>query len=242
MRAMDKLKVIETDTYITLENTHVLSTEEMLELVNFEISEQLLNPHDNITILVHSKFPEQVEKILRQRGFYLHDETLFVHKDLQQEELIGDSNLTFSSLHHVSTDIFKEAWGEVMSGSLNAPSTLHMNEQMMAVKKELGEAYKQSCLIASENGNTIGVVMPHIEPGTTNEGRLFYFGLVPSERGKGKSRKLHQSALSMLQRDFKARYYIGSTSVHNKPMVNTFVSNGCEITESYKVYKHIRGH
>ncbi|WP_423808617.1 hypothetical protein [Pontibacillus yanchengensis] len=83
--------------------------------------------------------------------------------------------------------------------------------------------------------------MPHIEPGTKNEGRLFYFGLIPSERGKGKSRKLHQRALGILQQDFQARYYIGATSVHNKPMVNTFISNGCEIMESYKVYKRVRG-
>jgi len=39
--------------------------------------------------------------------------------------------------------------------------------------------------------------MPHIEPGTSEEGRLFYFGIIPSERGKGKSKLLHKQALEI---------------------------------------------
>ncbi|MYL33787.1 hypothetical protein GLW05_09265 [Pontibacillus yanchengensis] len=138
MRAMDKIKVIEADAYLTIEDTNVLSTDEMMQLVKHELSEKLLNQYKNITVLVHSNFPEQVEQSLIQRGFYFHDETLFVQKKLQNEEITFGSAITLSSLHHVSLDTFKETWLEVMSGSLNAPSSLHMNEQMMGVKKELG--------------------------------------------------------------------------------------------------------
>lgn len=71
-----------------------------------------------------------------------------------------------------------------MAGSLNAPSSLNIDEQIRSVEVELGPDYKDSCIITYEEGKSIGVIMPHIEPRTLNEGRMFYFGLTPEERGK----------------------------------------------------------
>ncbi|WP_233522734.1 hypothetical protein [Peribacillus glennii] len=45
----------------------------------------------------------------------------------------------------------------------------------------------------------MGIAIPHIEPGTDSEGRLFYFGLMPEERGKGKSAEIHMDCLMLLK-------------------------------------------
>ncbi|MFD1040467.1 hypothetical protein ACFQ3N_18995 [Virgibacillus byunsanensis] len=75
------------------------------------------------------------------------------------------------------------------------------------------------------------------EPGTEDEGRLFYFGLIPSERGKGKSKLLHLQAIQMLESDLHASFYIGCTSKNNTPMLKTFMNNGCTELKRYRAYK-----
>jgi hypothetical protein len=112
-------------------------------------------------------------------------------------------------LENISINEFKRVWEESMKGSLNSPSSITMDEQMRSVEVELGPDFKKSCVVACENSRPIGVVIPHIEPGTLREGRLFYFGLIPEERGKGKSIPLHQQALDILKNVFKAEYYKG---------------------------------
>jgi hypothetical protein len=72
-----------------------------------------------------------------------------------------------------------------MKGSLNTSSTLSVEKEFIGMKSELGREYAKSCLIAFHGKNPIGITMPHIEQGTVDEGRLFYFGLLPEYRGKG---------------------------------------------------------
>ncbi|WP_257351012.1 GNAT family N-acetyltransferase [Pseudalkalibacillus decolorationis] len=127
-----------------------------------------------------------------------------------------------------------------MVHSPNAPSSLNIDEHMKSVEIELGPSYINSCMIVLEKTKPIGVIMPHIEPGTKEEGRLFYFGIIPSERGRGKSKQLHRQALQVLRDDFQASYYIGSTSQNNEPMLKTFMANGCKVIEKSKVYKKKR--
>lgn len=135
-------------------------------------------------------------------------------------------------------DEFKKLWKKCMSGSENAASTLSMDEQLESVKNELGVEWRKSCNAVYLEGKPIGVSIPHIESGTVDEGRLFYFGLLPEERGKGLSAILHNQALYQLKL-MGASYYIGSTHETNKRMQKVFFNNGCTIrarTESYYKY------
>jgi len=46
-----------------------------------------------------------------------------------------------------------------------------------------------------EQGEPIGITNAHIELGTVDEGRLFYFEILPKQRGKSKGRILHKHSL-----------------------------------------------
>ncbi|MFG6496491.1 GNAT family N-acetyltransferase [Fictibacillus sp. UD] len=74
----------------------------------------------------------------------------------------------------------------------------------------------------------VAVCIPHIEPGTRNEGRLFYFGVLPEERGKGYAGKLHKRSLYLLK-EMGASYYVGSTHESNIAMQRVFEKSGCEV-------------
>ena len=140
----------------------------------------------------------------------------------------------------ISEEEFKRIWHSCMAGSENAASTLTIDEHLFSVKSELGDHWKESCKAIFEGEKPIGISIPHIEPGTINEGRLFYFGLVPEERGKGKSTLIHLQSLHILIQ-MGATYYIGSTHETNKGMQKVFMKNGCSIkahTESY--YKYLK--
>ncbi|MEL3971901.1 GNAT family N-acetyltransferase [Rossellomorea oryzaecorticis] len=233
---LEKIKIIKGEGFVTIEDTNHLTNKEFNDFIPFFMNLPYVKTAKNVNILVDSKFNNEVDIMLEEYGFRLHDENLSVYKDLNESsEQISDFSL--KDLENISINEFKRVWEESMKGSLNSPSSLTMEEQMRSVEVELGPRYKRSCMVACENNQPIGVVIPHIEPGTLKEGRLFYFGLIPEERGKGKSLPLHQHALNVLKNVFKAEYYIGSTSRNNVPMVKTFEHNGCSVLTRNRVYK-----
>ncbi len=169
------------------------------------------------------------------------DQLVRVEKRLDgQGRSVKDSPYQYKNLKDLSVQGFKYLWSLSMEGSPNPQSSLNIDEHLQSVKTELGENYERSCMAVYENEKPIGVIIPHIEPGTAEEGRLFYFGLSQSERGKGKSGIIHQDALDILYKDFRAAYYIGSTSYNNQPMLNTFIKNGCRIKEELLCYSFTR--
>ncbi|WP_347552222.1 GNAT family N-acetyltransferase [Pseudalkalibacillus hwajinpoensis] len=96
------------------------------------------------------------------------------------------------------------------------------------MKREIGDQYNTSCFGVFDQEKSLGVVMPIIEPGTRDEGRLFYFGLMPDQRNKGYGSPVHSLALSLLQQK-GATYYVGSTGSENKPMLQIFRNNNCTL-------------
>ncbi|SDZ99040.1 GrpB domain, predicted nucleotidyltransferase, UPF0157 family [Thalassobacillus cyri] len=231
----DKVKFVEGEQYVTVEDTRHLTDEELKTFVKHLLKDPAFH-YKEMTLLIPNKFEAEVESFLTDHGFRLHDENVMVKKALNHDTQTAVYFDT-ASLHEIAEEEFKLIWEKAMIQSLNASSSLDMDGHMQSVKGELGEDYRSSCLIAYENDLPIGVVMPHIEPGTTDEGRLFYFGLVPEARGKGKSKRLHHQALGILKDDFDAVYYIGSTSSNNVPMLKTFEANGCTVVERNRVYK-----
>jgi hypothetical protein len=232
---LEKVKIVKGDSFVTIEDTKNLTNQELMELITYLMGQSFIKNTKHVNFLVDSKVNKEIESLLIDYGFKMHDENITVHKAL------NGSNTTYGfslkNLDIISTKEFKSVWEESMKGSLNAPSSLNIDEQMRSVEVELGPNYKKSCIIAYDKGNPIGVIMPHIEPGTLEEGRLFYFGIIPSERGKGKSKLLHQQALEILKSDFKATYYIGCTGHNNLPMLKTFQNNECTVIEQNKVFK-----
>lgn len=225
-------KLVKGANFVTIEDTKDLSEEELADL----ITNWMEQPVSHLNILVNSKFSTEIDLLLMEHGFNKHDEVITVHKNL-----IGgfdEKPYTLKDLHTFSEEEFTTIWKQVMAGSLNAPS-LKVEEQMESVKIELGSSYKESCIIAYEGEKPIGITIPHIEAGTLEEGRIFYFGLIPEERGKGKSILLHRQTLGLLVSKFNAAFYIGSTSHKNNPMLQVFKRNGCKRLERNKVYKRV---
>ncbi|WP_371320149.1 hypothetical protein [Chengkuizengella axinellae] len=105
-------------------------------------------------------------------------------------------------------------------------------------RKSMGDHWKNFCNVIFLRNIPIGISIPHIEPGTLNEGRLFYFGILPEHRGKGLSSVIHYQSLIMLKQ-MGATYYIGSTHDENIKMQKVFQRNDCITrahTESYYLY------
>ncbi|UBH25497.1 GNAT family N-acetyltransferase [Micrococcus porci] len=82
--------------------------------------------------------------------------------------------------------------------------------------------------VVGDGEGEIGVVLPQPLPDKPGTGTVFYVAVLPSRRGRGKGRQLHQFGLSELARR-GCTEYVGSTSVDNAPMVAVFQANGCEL-------------
>jgi hypothetical protein len=232
----ESVKFVRGENFITVEETGLLTGEEVKRLADELVKDPNLQHVDHLTLLVHSELKAEVGHQLAYRGFSLHDEVYFVRCDLEQKRNDRGPFL-LKSLGEVEEDTFKETWRRSMEGSLNAPQSLDMDEQMRTVEKELGPTYKDTCLIAYEGAEPIGVIMPHIEPGTDDEGRIFYFGLIPEARGRKKSVLLYNQGLAVLKTRFHASYSVGATSIHNTPMLKVFEKTGCTVTGHWLVYK-----
>ncbi|WP_158587488.1 GNAT family N-acetyltransferase [Neobacillus notoginsengisoli] len=201
-----------------------------------EISRQMGVERTGVTI--HTGNPE-AGRLLVEKGFEHFSSKVDVHKDLKNHEASAKKT-SWRSLE--STDLseeeFKDYWEQAMSFSANQASTLTMDQQLESVRTELGEGWPSVCRVFFEGETAIGVAIPHIEPGMPGEGRLFYFGILPSARGRGLGSFLHKEALSMLK-EIGAEVYVGSTHVANVAMQRVFERNGCEVrayTESYYLY------
>ncbi|MDQ0220233.1 GNAT family N-acetyltransferase [Peribacillus cavernae] len=178
-------------------------------------------------LLIQSNFNLFSSKVVMCRGLsdYAAEGTKYRWHSLEDEAVLSEA-------------MFKDLWKKCMSGSDNAKSSLSMDEHMESVKSELPTSWRKSCSAVFENNRPLGIAIPHIEPGTDNEGRLFYFGLLSEERGKGKSADIHKDFLTLLKR-MGAQFYIGSTGQANEKMQKVFLKNGCRFaktTESYYYY------
>lgn len=196
---------------------------------------------NRVSVLINrtTKHYLYLSNMLLNFGFEQYASKVEVFRDLQDiNNHIKGYEWRSLSDSSISEDVFKGLWDQCMSSSENAPSSLTMDEHLGSVKIELGEAWRESCKVIYVENRPVGVSIPHIEPGTVNEGRLFYFGLLPKERGKGQSILIHYQSLYLLK-EMGATYYIGSTHETNKKMQKVFSRNGCSIrtkTESYYKY------
>ncbi|MFG6147149.1 GNAT family N-acetyltransferase [Halobacillus sp. B23F22_1] len=223
-----EVKIVEGENFVTVEEAESLDHVRMRVLL--EELEVNYDEVEHYTVLLSKFQTKQVEDVLLEKGYQWEETTVYVHKNLIQLEG-RSSSIKLRDLETQTEAAFLDVWKESMSGSLSSDSPLHMEEQMKSVKKEIGPSYKKTCMTAFENEEPIGVIMPHIEQGTKEEGRLFYFGLRPKFRGQYRGRELHHLALIRLRDDFGATTYIGATSQNNEPMLKVFSANDCEVRE-----------
>lgn len=125
------------------------------------------------------------------------------------------------------------------SGSANKNIKQPIDLVMNSLKSELGTEWRQHCYYFTYDEALVGISIPHIEMGTGDEGRLFYFGVVPHLRGQGLGIHIHKISLVLLKK-FLANYYVGSTDVNNSYMIKIFEKNGCELRDRKGIYKIVK--
>jgi hypothetical protein len=180
-------------------------------------------------------------KVLLDEGFDLYAAKIEVCRELNNIEAL-EKQYTYRSIEGgtLSEREFTCIWEQCMLESGNRPSILNVDEHLHSVQTELGKGWEKSCIVFYDKNEPIGLSIPHIEPGTESEGRLFYFGVMPYYRGKGIASQLHLQSLHMLK-EMGATYYIGSTHTSNEKMQRIFWRNNCsvktEIESYYKLFK-----
>lgn len=131
---------------------------------------------------------------------------------------------------------FAELYEHCRSGSANKNKLFTIEQVMESLENELGPNWRTSCYIFRKSGEPIGLSIPIIEQGTVDEGRLFYFGVVPEWRGKGYGTELHQISLQLLN-SIGATKYVGSTDEANRHMIGIFERNGCVLRDRKGIYR-----
>lgn len=131
---------------------------------------------------------------------------------------------------------FASFYDSCRSGSANKNNLFTIEQVLESFENELGPEWRTHCYIFKEDGDPIGLSIPHIEQGTLSEGRLFYFGVVPKRRGQGYGVVLHRLSLGLLK-SFGATTYVGSTDENNRHMMRIFEKNDCRLRDKKGIYR-----
>lgn len=217
-------------SYLGIEQKQTVEPEIFSQLVAELLSIGKANKLSRVSVhlQIGTDVYEKLASMLKYYGFEMFTSSVEYYKnlsDVQEEDTyfsyhtIGNSNLTEQE--------FKELWKRVMHGSANRASTLSIDEQLQSLKHELGLGWERNCGVFYLEQLPVAVCIPHIEPGTKDEGRLFYFGVLPEVRGKGYAGILHKCSLKLLK-DMGASYYVGSTHETNTSMQRIFEKSGCK--------------
>ncbi|MET3194122.1 GNAT family N-acetyltransferase [Gottfriedia sp. OAE603] len=228
--------------YINIEETENINEKNLVNELKTIVDQSLNKEVRRIGVFINksSEHYSSCSKLLLELGFELYTskvEVLRLLQDISRTNYYKWHSIADTKL---SEDEFKMLWKQCMAGSENRTSSFSIDEHLNSVKSLLGPNWKKSCIAFYEENKPIGISIPHIEPGTLDEGRLFYFGLLPAERGKGRSYQFHYQSLWILKQ-MGATFYKGSTHETNIKMQNVFFKNNCSIksrTESY--YKYLK--
>lgn len=177
-------------------------------------------------------------------------ETWLLKQDFHKVSVIVEYTLDLNTIHIQRSDIssivlatsgisdetFANLYEQCRSGSANRNKLFTIEQIMESFELELGSNWRSHCMIFQKEGEPVGISIPHIESGMMEEGRLFYFGILPEWRGKGMGTICHQHTLDALK-EFGATYYVGSTDAVNDAMIRVFEKNDCVLRDRKGIYR-----
>ncbi|MBD7907713.1 GNAT family N-acetyltransferase [Sporosarcina gallistercoris] len=188
---------------------------------------------DYLSLLMDETF----EVWLLKKGFHkvsvIVEYTVDLHPIHMQRPDISSMILADSEM---TDETFAHLYEQCRSGSANKNILFTIEQIMESFELELGPDWRSHCMIFQKEDQPVGISIPHIEPGTKEEGRLFYFGILPKWRGKGVGTVCHQHSLEALK-GFGATYYVGSTDAANAGMIRIFENNGCVLRDRKGIYR-----
>ncbi|MDH4422087.1 GNAT family N-acetyltransferase [Bacillus cereus] len=210
-------------------NAEVFTEEQLEEMLQYCVAEAEKDGIE-IHIEISSKSPnyDVYKKCFETYSIEYVTENIIVYKDIYEVEDV-ESEIDFKLIEEVGEDAFYSLWKEVTGEQVASDQFVIMMEQ------EIGEQWKEHCLTAVVGEKQIGIVIPHIERGTLEEGKLMYFAVTPNMRNKGYEAAFFTGAMFVLK-EIGASYYIGEANVQNEWMKDVFEKNGCQLLSSTERY------
>ncbi|MFJ8117446.1 GNAT family N-acetyltransferase [Bacillus mycoides] len=213
------------------ENDAEVFTEEQLEeIMQYCVAEAEKDGIEEFQFEISSKSPNYnvYKKCFETYSFEYITENMIVFKDIYGVEDIK-SDIDFKLIEEMGEDAFYSLWNEVTGEQID------YDQFVNTMLQEIGGKWKEHCLTASIDEEPIGIVIPHIERGTLEEGKLMYFAVAPNMRNKGYEAAFFTGAMFVLK-EIGASYYIGETNVQNEWMKDVFEKNGCQQLSSTERY------
>lgn len=209
-----------------------ISVEEYREGLNKLIIEWQQGDTPYLSLLMDPVFEEE----LKNQGFRVVSTIVEHERGLIEElpQILQSWRTLYAS--ELTDNQFADIYEACKSGSANKNQLFTMDQIMESLRLELGEGWRELAMLFYEQEEVIGMTIPHIEPNTTSEGRLFYFGMMPKWRGKGKATVCHAAALHRLK-ELGASHYVGSTDTSNIGMIRIMVENGALERDRKGIYR-----
>ncbi|MGE6347763.1 GNAT family N-acetyltransferase [Bacillus mycoides] len=213
------------------ENDAEVFTEEQLEeIMQYCVAEAEKDGIEELQFEISSKSPnyDVYKKCFETYSFEYITENMIVFKDIYEVEDI-ESEIDFKLIEEIGEAAFYSLWNEVTGKQID------YDQFVNTMLQEIGGQWKEHCLTASIDEEPIGIVIPYIERGTLEEGKLMYFAVAPNMRNKGYEAAFFTGAMFVLK-EIGASYYIGETNVQNEWMKDVFEKNGCQQLSSTERY------
>ena len=192
--------------------------------------------------LKSSQILDSLHECVLGLGLMCSNTRYYYRLDLNSVLDLNPTSITLKNLTEIDEALFMTIWEEAKRGSLNSGETTSVEKTFIGLQEELGSHYLEYCNVGFIDNNPIGITIPHLEPGTEAEGRLFYFGLRPEWRGQQLGTLFHRESLLYLKK-LGMSYYIGATDDKNVPMQRIFIHNGCQKFDERVTYRiHLDTH
>lgn len=211
-------------------DTEVFTEEQLEEIMQYCVAEAEKDGIEELQFEISSKSPnyDVYKKCFETYSFEYITENMIVFKDIYEVEDI-ESEIDFKLIEEIGEAAFYSLWNEVTGEQID------YDQFVNTMLQEIGGQWKEHCLTASIDEEPIGIVIPHIERGTLEEGKLMYFAVAPNMRNKGYEAAFFTGAMFVLK-EIGASYYIGETNVQNEWMKDVFEKNGCQQLSSTERY------
>jgi ribosomal protein S18 acetylase RimI-like enzyme len=183
----------------------------------------------------------RVNRGLERAAFVIHKEKVFVERDLEGFVPERDDPFRYRSLAEIGEDRFLEVMIEAATGDpFEDPGSRDPRSDFRDLIEYAGERFDPTWWrVAYLERSPVGIVLPQVFSDRTNEGTLFYVGVLSEFRGRGFGKVLHESGLAFLAARGVKRY-VGSTDARNLPMIAVFRANGCGQTGRQLFYRALR--
>ncbi|MGE7883565.1 GNAT family N-acetyltransferase [Bacillus sp. NPDC094077] len=211
-------------------NAEVFTEEQLEEMIQYCIAEAEKEGVENLHFEISSKSSnyDVYKKCFETYSFEYITKNIIVFKDIYEVDDI-ESEIDFKLIEEIGENAFYSLWNEVTGEQVDYDQFVKLLEQ------EIGGQWKEHCLTAVVGEETVGIVIPHIERGTLEEGKLMYFAVAQNMRNKGYEAALFTGAMFVLK-EIGASYYVGETNVQDEWMKGVFEKNGCQMLSSTERY------